>query len=305
MRRVSLACALLAGVLVSHETSGSVAWRARVDGAPIVPPATGRMTAPSLGAAARRVLLDAYAPVVLLAPGERALPTRVEWYLARARLERPQGPAILTASIGEPARTERLHPMPSARSGSPFPADWTVYGHAYRAADGGVLLQYWFFYAFNSFHGLGDHDADWEHVTVRIDPAGRPLGAWYARHDANAPGVWAPWDSLRREGRHPVVLSALGSHASYAHPTEVSWFDRACPSADVQQAAEQGCRVWRTWVGSTGGVADLGTRDAPGSRYLLWPGRWGADGGIADLEGGPPGPAFQPGWCSGGMPSCS
>ncbi len=243
--------------------------------------------------------------MVLLAPGERALPAGVEWYLARARLERPDGPTVLTASVGEPARTERLRPTPAARSGSALPADWTVYGHAFRAADGGVLLQYWFFYAYNAFHGFGDHDADWEHLTVRIDPAGRPLGAWYARHDENAPGVWTAWESLHREGVHPVVLSARGSHASYSRPDEVNWFDSACPTAEVERAAERGCRVWRTWAGSTGGVADLGSRQAPGARFLLWPGRWGADGGIDDLEGGPPGPAFQPGWCSGGAPSCS
>jgi hypothetical protein len=302
---VLLACAVVAGVLLAHLASGAASWPGRAAGVQLPPPAVARQPAAPLGARARRVLLDAYAPVVLLAPGERALPTHVEWYLARARLERPQGPTVLTASIGEAPRTERLHPMPSARWGSSSPADWTVYGHAYRADDGGVLLQYWFFYAFNSFHGFGDHDADWEHVTVRIDPSGRPMGAWYARHDSNAPGLWTSWNSLRREGAHPVVLSALGSHASYSRPEEVSWFDRACPTAEVEGAAERGCRVWRTWLGSTGGVADLGSLEAPGARFLLWPGRWGANGGIADLEGGPPGPAFQPGWCSGGGPSCS
>jgi len=273
-------------------------------GPPLVT-AASRGHAPPLGAGPRRVLLEAYAPVVLLAPGERALPTHAEWYLARARLERPDGPAVLTASLAQEPRVERLRLLPAARSGSPLPSDWTVYGHAYRAADGGVLLQYWFFYAYNAFHGLGDHEADWEHVTVRIDPEGRPAGAWYARHDSNAPGVWTPWAALQREGAHPVVLSALGSHASYARPDEVSWFDGACQTARVDQAAARGCRVWRTWVGSTGGVADLGSLDAPRARFLAWPGRWGADGGIADLEGGPPGPAFQPGWCSGGGPGCS
>ena len=257
-----------------------------------------------LSSGGRRALLEAFAPVVLLAPGERSLPTSVEWYLARARLERPGRP-LQQVSLAEAARTERLRPWPAARGGSPLPADWTVYGHAYRAPDGGVLLQYWFFYAYNVFLGFGDHEADWEHLTVRIDPRGRPLGAWYARHDSNAPGVWTPWESLRRDGAHPVVLSARGSHASYARPDEVSWFDSTCPTVRLEQAARRGCRVWRTWVGSTGGVMDFGSLDAPSARFVLWPGRWGADGGIADQEGGPPGPAFQPGWCSGGGPACS
>jgi hypothetical protein len=195
--------------------------------------------------------------------------------------------------------------MPAARAGSADRRDWTVYGHAYRAADGGTLLQYWFFNAFNDFHGFGDHEADWEHVTVRLSPGGRPVGAWYARHDENAPGVWFDWDALAHEGAHAVVLSARGSHASYTAPGDAAWFDRVCSTSHTERAAAQGCRLWRTWDGSAGGVRDLGTRRVPGARFLEWPGRWGADGGIGDQEGGPPGPAFQTGWCSGGAPGCA
>jgi hypothetical protein len=252
---------------------------------------------------ARRALLDTYAPLVLLASGERALPAHAEWYLAQSKLE----PGHLQGS--EAARAwspdARLRPSHAARGGSPDAADWTVYGHVYRADDGGVLVQYWFFYAFNKFHGFGDHEADWEHVTVRIGADGRPLGAWYAHHDDNAPGAWVPWRWLSREGTHPVVLSAEGTHASYARRSDVPFYDSTCSSARVEEAGAGGCRVWRTWSGTTGGVRDLGTRDAPGTAYLLWPGRWGAEAGLDDDGAGPPGPAFQPGWCSRGAAGCA
>jgi hypothetical protein len=258
---------------------------------------------PSPGA--RRALLDLYAPVVLLAPGERALPAQVEWYLARSRLVEPEGGgAVIPARLGG-RQAPRLKPAPGALGGSADPADWTAYGHVYRAADGGVLVQYWFFYAYNQFHGFGDHEADWEHVTVRVGPEGRPRGAWYSRHDRNAPGVWVAWSALPREGSHPVVLSARGSHASYVRPGTLAWYDEACPTVRPEQAAERGCRVWRSWSGATGGVEDLGSRDAPGVPWLAWPGRWGDEGGVGDDGAGPPGPAFQPGWCSMGSPDCS
>jgi hypothetical protein len=142
-------------------------------------------------------------------------------------------------------------------------------------------------------------------VTVRVSPAGEPLGAWYSHHDENAPGSWIAWEELPREESHPVVLSAQGSHASYARRRDVRWFDESCPTTRTDRARAHGCQIWRTWGGETGGVVDLGSRAEPAVPYLLWPGRWGADGGIGDTEGGPPGPAFQPGWCSGGTPSCS
>jgi hypothetical protein len=309
-RRTLLLPALLAGVLLAHVAVGAVRSEAAGDsaaGPPVdpTPAATeGARPAEPLTAEGRQVLLEAYAPVVLLSPDERALPTHVEWYLARSWLERPARTAVVQASLGQ-ARLPRLRPERSARGGSPDPADWTVYGHAYRAADGGVLLQYWFFYAYNYFLGFCDHDADWEHVTVRLGPAGRPAGAWFARHDANAPGVWVDWPRIRKEGFHPVVLSARGSHASYASPREARWPENLCPTAGIDDAPRRGCQVWRTWLGSTGGIVDLGSRHEPGARFLLWPGRWGTNGGITDPVGGPPGPAFQPGWCTGGASDCS
>ncbi len=258
-------------------------------------PTDADQAAEPLSAPARRALLATYAPVVLLAPDERALPAHAEWFFARARL--------LPGRIA--AAEARLQPDEAALGGSPDPADWTTYGHVYRAAGGGLHLQYWFFYPYNRFHRVGNHEGDWEHVTVHLAPDGRPRGAWYARHEANAPGVWFPWSKLVREGSHPVVLAARGSHASYARAQEVPWYESVCPTTSPEDAALRGCRVWRTGSPGTGGLVDLGTRDAPAVDYLLWPGRWGAAGGIADDGAGPPGPAFQPGWCSRGTEACS
>lgn len=258
-------------------------------------------TNPLLGPSARRALLDAYAPLVLLAPGERALPAHAEWYFAQTRLL----PGRRGATAGRAwAEDARLEPRGSALGGSPHPADWTTYGHVYRAEDGGVLLQYWFFYPYNSFHRVGNHDADWEHITVHVGPDGRPRGAWYARHEFNAPGVWFPWSKLVREGSHPVVLAASGSHASYANVPEVPWYESVCTTTRTEEAPARGCRIWRTWSGASGGIEDLGSREEPGVEYLLWPGRWGAKGGVAK-GGAPAGPAFQPGWCSRGAAGCS
>jgi hypothetical protein len=172
----------------------------------------------------------------------------------------------------------------------------------YAAASGGLVLQYWFYYPFNAFHLLGDHEGDWEHVSVRLDGDLVPLGAWYAQHDENAPGVWLTWADLGREGEHPVVLAARGSHASYARP--VDDVDVTCPGGDPATAAALGCVAWRTWDAGTGGVVALGTRARPrrGAEFLRWEGRWGTRTHFAQLGGSPPGPAFQPGWCSAGVP---
>jgi hypothetical protein len=162
-----------------------------------------------------------------------------------------------------------------------------------------VLLQYWFLYPMNDGFGFFDHEGDWEHVTVRLDAALRPAGADYARHEDAMPGKALAWDALAREGDHPVVLSARGTHASYASPDELPFWERACPERDPARAGDAGCVPWRTWQGA--GVRNVGERGAPRAAFLAWPGRWGRTGrlGMASSSGPPPGPAFQPGWCSG------
>jgi VPS62-like protein len=263
-------------------------------------------------------LLQRYAPVVLLAPEEHALPASTDWLLARAEVETAPGrapPRMMEASIlgavgalvaravpGIDEPGARLRLPRRAHTGSADPSVWTVYGHAFRADGGGIVLQYWFFYAFNDAFWAFDHEGDWEHVSLRLDAAGHPLGAWYAQHTAAAPGEWLPWGMLAHDGDRPVVLAGRGTHASYSHPGQGPIWERLCPVSDPARAAAAGCRVWHTSEG--GGVVNVGERAAPRVPFLTWPGRWGTTGwfGLARHAGSPPGPAFQRGWCSDGAP---
>ncbi len=44
----------------------------------------------------------------------------------------------------------------------------TVYAHPFIEEDGSLIIQYWYFYAFNDF--VGNHEGDWEHVNVLLTP---------------------------------------------------------------------------------------------------------------------------------------
>ncbi len=256
-------------------------------------------------------LLARFAPVVLLDPAEPALPGSTDWLLARSDLEPAPGPrprvlaAAVLGVVSWPKPVEdpaaRLHPRPAARRGSSDPADWIAYGHVYPADGGGVLLQYWFFYAFNDAYGVFDHEGDWEHVTVKLAADLAPVGAWYARHYDSHPGIWFPWTALVRDGEHPVVLAARGTHASYPSVAEVPDWERTCGTTWIPAAAAGGCGVWRTWASEAGGVVNVGERVAPRVPFIAWPGRWGATGRLGmDSRSEPPrGPAFQRAWCQG------
>ena len=60
------------------------------------------------------------------------------------------------------------------------------------------------------------HEGDWEEVSVQLGPAGKPVAIAVSQHNL---GVNRPWSRTpTRDGTHPVVYVALGSHANYLSP---------------------------------------------------------------------------------------
>jgi hypothetical protein len=90
---------------------------------------------------------------------------------------------------------------------------------------GWIALHYMYFYFMNdyrsTFHGVNDHEADWEQVFVYLEDApGGPKPVWIAAaaHDYIGDQLRRRWDdpNLTVEGgTHPVLFAGAGSHASY------------------------------------------------------------------------------------------
>ncbi len=101
---------------------------------------------------------------------------------------------------------------------------YSYYGRVVRH-NGWIVLQYWYFYCYNSwrsgFNGVNDHEADWELVSIYLYQQGDQLiPEWlaYASHDFKGDDLRRRWDDTRQldlmDG-HPVVYVGAGSHASY------------------------------------------------------------------------------------------
>ena len=101
---------------------------------------------------------------------------------------------------------------------------YTYYGRVAHF-DGWTVLQYWFFFCFNSwrsgFHGVNDHESDWEMVNIYLyEDHGQLVPEWaaYASHDFKGDDLRRRWDDdadLNKENGHPVIYAGAGSHASY------------------------------------------------------------------------------------------
>jgi hypothetical protein len=102
---------------------------------------------------------------------------------------------------------------------------YTYYGRVTRQ-NGWTILQYWFFFCFNSwrsgFHGVNDHESDWEMASVYLyEQEGQLIPEWtaYASHDFKGDDLRRRWDDHQElkieELSHPVIFAGAGSHASY------------------------------------------------------------------------------------------
>jgi hypothetical protein len=86
-----------------------------------------------------------------------------------------------------------------------------IYAHV-TSESGRIVVQYWFFYAFNP-GTLNQHQGDWEMIEIVLDSTGAPQYAVYSQHNAGQRAEWK--DVEKADGTHPGVYVALGSHANY------------------------------------------------------------------------------------------
>ena len=86
-------------------------------------------------------------------------------------------------------------------------------------------LQYHFFYAFNDWrlaaNGINHHEGDWEMVAVYLKND-EPYAVLFSQHGSGAlerwENVYRVRDQEGNETTHPIIYTALGSHANYSKP---------------------------------------------------------------------------------------
>jgi hypothetical protein len=184
------------------------------------------------------------------------------------------------------------------------PDSWVCYAHV-RLAPANIQkgmydVQYIFFYAYNGDMVQGPietaHEADFEHITVRVEEDLNTIyKIYYSAHDNE--GRWYDQQtsagiqngySLNEAGR-PIVYSAINSHASY--PWAGQWARGGIELPDDETS--DGGFEWDC----QNNVVNLGEKDYPreGMQWIQYSGRWGEIGEMSWTTG-PYGPAYQSWW---------
>ena len=87
-----------------------------------------------------------------------------------------------------------------------------------------TVLQYWFFDAFNYWgeveDGFNNHEGDWEMIVLFLK-GDMPEYVAYSSHHNEGAVTRRRWTQIEKEGEHPIVYVALGSHANYFTTGEI------------------------------------------------------------------------------------
>lgn len=288
-------------------------------------------------------LLQRHAPVLYLPwTLDWTKPANVDWYLSRVHMRFthdgcPDCAILAVGSVTQSSMINRSHteknwlcshtsttrysygtdwnenetfflqpPDDAVHNGSSNSADWKVYGHVYRNTLGGVNVQYWFFFPYNDAQLGFNHESDWEHINVRLNPDYSIAGVHFAHHKSVT--YYAKASVQWFNSTHPLVWTADGSHASYvSEPVcdssieEAGWGASSCETNSNYR--------WFTWAGGKGtqagfqggGVINVGEKTRPlnGQNFIKYNSRWGEIGNISATTG-VRGPAFQGNWLRDG-----
>jgi hypothetical protein len=214
-----------------------------------------------------------------------------------------QGPDYDTTQRTRPLDTEELgdegyflddHENALREQGSTSAPVYVQYVDGTGANAGKTGYVYWFFFPWNRWTNPaggvgGNHEADWERVSVVANAAGDPEGVVFSQHLTKCRMSWA--DVTGTDGR-PTVYSAVGTHGSY--PVGDASYTIDLPKAlevitALQDRTSTSGERWQTWHD---------VREVEREPWWGYAGGWGEVGGnillnnlIKELQKAQTGPA--------------
>ncbi len=196
-------------------------------------------SAPSLSELSE--LANKYAPIVYFEKEEHYYMCSIEYFLENAQLldkntkkTSTVTPENIPTGAANKDKYQLILSNKACRAGSL--ADAKTYVHAMPSSAYTTDLQYWFLYTYNgpgtarikwlvadttvhsgnpSLTPLGEHEGDWEHVTIRISNLTRQVEKIYFSQHGD--GAWVDADDIEFQGKQPIVYSSKNGHASYPH----------------------------------------------------------------------------------------
>ncbi|MFC7619820.1 Vps62-related protein [Microlunatus sp. GCM10028923] len=173
---------------------------------------------------------------------------------------------------------------------------YVEYVEGTEANQGKTAYIYWFFYPYNTWTNPtpgakgkgGNHEGDWERITVVVGASGKPEGVVFSQHDTKCRMDFA---KVAGKDGHPVAYSATGTHGSYPIGDARYKIESLPPALKalgmLEDRTSSRGQTWQTWL-------DL--KEVQREPWWGYAGGWGEVGGpigAGDLDKhqtGPEGP---------------
>jgi hypothetical protein len=171
----------------------------------------------------------------------------------------------------------------------------SVYAHVATdpAYPGRLAVEYWFYYTFNDFTDL--HESDWEMAQVDFDApnatAALAKGPYEVDLSQHAGGERSAWSDtkLQKQGTHPLIYIATGSHANYfGRELYLGRGAREGFGCDDTRAATRRLDL------QTVLLPDVPSSPSSPYAWLAFDGRWGQK--ERGINNGPTGPPMKQQW---------
>ncbi|KAK1375109.1 DUF946 domain-containing protein [Heracleum sosnowskyi] len=186
-------------------------------------------------------LIQTYAPMVYFHPDEQYLPSSVNWFFQNGALLYTKGQESNPVEIAQDGSNLPQNGSNDGTYWIDLSTNEYVRGYLKRGnlqsaeaymhikpALGGTFtdIVVWLFYPYNgpgqikfvfmtiSFGEIGEHVADWEHVTLRVSNFdGELKSVYFSQHNK---GIWvSPPDLEFEKNNKPIVYASKDGHASY------------------------------------------------------------------------------------------
>ena len=195
---------------------------------------------------------------------------------------------------GEPLGDTCVYARDFAKLKEEGKAPAVTYAHVAREKGRpGLAVQYWLFWYFNQFNDL--HEGDWEGMQVVFDASDPrraleegPSEVGLFQHGGGEKAAWSD-GKVEKEGTHPVVYPAAGSHATF--------YDAAVYVENGRKGSGVGCDNTSA-PHERLALRPIHVPTSPGPdspyRWLHYEGRWGQF--EKGFNNGPTGPANKDRW---------
>ncbi|MBI4163787.1 MAG: Vps62-related protein [Candidatus Aenigmarchaeota archaeon] len=232
-----------------------------------------------------------FSPILYFSPQENFFPVSTNYFiqsseliqlsLPEPKLMDPNPTIEIISNITDPSYylDHRLNgsQMISADYKAQKPGH-TVY-YSIKKDSGKTVIQYWFFYAYNKGKS-NEHEGDLEFIQIILNSDQQPVFSAYSQHLL---GESLEWNGLDKEGTHPKVYVAEGSHANYFKPYQGNL------GLESDVVRDDGLVLRQSGY-------DLVNIDAADQKWINFGGRWGDSSKTSFTERGEqgaPGPGHM------------